>query len=505
MVRSGPSVVALVRAIAWRAGVVVVVVTWALAIGRYGGPDEPAHVVRAAAVGGGELGGDAVPTMASGFRVVDTPGTLATGTPSCFRHDARITARCAAATSTTGDVPVATAAGINPPVFYAAIGAPVRWLGDAGDTTWYRLVGAAWTSLIALLAIGASRPLPRGQRLAFAIVLPPAAWFLGGVVNPSTWEIGACLLAWIGVARIMVADRTLPGGRMRIADAAWFALPAAVAIAVRPVALLWVLTMAAVLVAATWRSGRWSRSTVALAALPSALALAGVAIWNRWIGLELTDAREASSDGLLDRIRVSLGGTRATLHEMVGSLGWAEFGAPGVVQAAWWLGAIGLAALVWRSDVARSRRALGVWACGLVLGPVAFEAATADDVGYIWQGRYSIAAFVGLAALVGPATARPWPPIVDRIRRRVDRIGIDGIAIVGIVLAIAELGTFWAVLRRYTVGSAGSWWLRTDADAWDPAVPARWLLAIHAVVLVGMTVGITGAVAVRSRRARQVM
>lgn len=499
----------LASAAASCAAIVLLVVSWSLAIGRYGGPDEPAHVVRAAAVGDGELGGDTVPSMASGFRVVDTPGTLATGTPSCYRHDARVTAACADAIPSAGVVPVASAAGINPPLYYAAIGAPVRWWGDAGDTTWYRLVAAGWTSALVLLAVAASRPLARRQRLAFLLVVPPAAWFLGGVVNPSAWEIGACLLAWIGLARIDAAridtaridtaqiDTGAVGrARVRAADAAWFGVPAAVAIAVRPVAILWVATMAVVLLVRTWRAVRWSRAALTVAAGPVAAALVGVALWNRWIGLELTDAREASTDGLLDRIRVSLGGTRATLHEMVGSFGWAEFGAPGIVQVAWWLGVIGMVVLVWRSPHRRARVALAMWACGVVLGPVAFEAVTADDVGYIWQGRYSIAAFLGLAALVGPSSPSASTSTSSSSARAFHRL--DPVVAAVAVLAAAELGTFWAVLRRYTVGSSGSWWLTAGSGSLEPAVPARWLLAIHTVVLFGATVRIGAAIAARA-------
>ena len=51
--------------------------TWSLGIGRYGGPDEPAHVLRAASVAAGELVGTEVPAfVASRFRGRSPRATL---------------------------------------------------------------------------------------------------------------------------------------------------------------------------------------------------------------------------------------------------------------------------------------------------------------------------------------------------------------------------------------------------------------------------------------------
>lgn len=475
----------------------LIAVSWSLSIGRYGGPDEPAHVVRAAAVGRGELGGDTVPSMASGFRVVEVPATLATGTPSCYRHDARIPATCAAGHRATGTVRAATAAGINPPTYYVAIGVPVHWLGDSADTTWYRVVAASWTAAWILVAAFASRPLRSSQRLAFALIVPPAAWFLGGVVNPSAWEVAACALAWIGVARVAARP-----GAVAVADAGWIGVGAAIAISVRSVAVLWVATMAVVLAILTLRRVRWTRCAAAAALGPIALAVACVLVWNRWIGLELHDDRTATADGLLTRVRTSLAGTRETLHEMVGTLGWSEYSAPGVVQALWWAGAATLLVLAWRRG-RRHRAALVAWGAGVLLGPVAFEVATARDVGYIWQGRYSIGVTIGLAAMLGAGgrsdadtSASPAP----RGRRRTQVVAVP-VAL----LTVAEVATFWSVLRRATVGSAGSWWPSTPAGSWSPPVDARVLLLGHVVVAITAAIAITRATSRARRRADQVM
>src|SRR5204863_448953 len=79
---------------------------------------------------------------------------LASGDPSCYRHDSTLPATCAGERtrsdggSLPGTVSVATSSGINPPLYYALVGVPVRWLGHAADSTWYRLVATGWNALV---------------------------------------------------------------------------------------------------------------------------------------------------------------------------------------------------------------------------------------------------------------------------------------------------------------------------------------------------------------------
>src|SRR3954465_464050 len=86
------------RVVTWLAATcafAIIGCTWAMATARYGGPDEPAHIIRAAAVSHGDLLGDAVRRLEPGYRQVSVPAPLATGDPGCFRHDEAATAACA--------------------------------------------------------------------------------------------------------------------------------------------------------------------------------------------------------------------------------------------------------------------------------------------------------------------------------------------------------------------------------------------------------------------------
>jgi len=126
-------------------------VTWSLGTARYGGPDEPAHVIRAYAVAHGDVLGDrpdpATLDLAPGYRVVDVPASLASGDPACFRHDSTVTPDCAVASTSTEPVAAATSAGINPPLYYAVVG-PLARLGDAADPTSYRIAAALLAGVV---------------------------------------------------------------------------------------------------------------------------------------------------------------------------------------------------------------------------------------------------------------------------------------------------------------------------------------------------------------------
>ena len=133
------------RLIPWLGGALLLglLATWAIGTARYGGPDEPAHVLRASAVAHGQVQGE-VPDSASielapGYRIVDVPASLASGDPACFRHDSAVTPDCAVPSTSTATVPAATSAGVNPPLYWHwPRGASLPWhTDDHGPPPWH--------------------------------------------------------------------------------------------------------------------------------------------------------------------------------------------------------------------------------------------------------------------------------------------------------------------------------------------------------------------------------
>lgn len=447
-----------------------VLVSWSLAIARYGGPDEPAHVLRAASVANGELFGSRVPGLAPGFRAVTVPAALATGDPSCFRHDARAPATCAVARPGSGVRLAASSAGTYPPLYYAIVGLPVRLFGDPAQVQWYRLVAAFWCAMVLAVTVRRSGVLPAGALALCA--LSPAAWFLFGVVNPNAMEIALALLAWVGVMRLR-RPRSCSVGELM-----WFSLPIGLAIAIRPVAVLAWLAMIAVLcfedvsgVRPMLRLSSWRARLGAFGA--PVLATASVVVWGWWSGQQIDDPRTRTSMSLPATLWRSMRGSGDTLRELAGSLGWLEFSSPAWTQLVWWIVVAACALTLWRAGSQARRRWLSVVAL-LLVTPVIFETLVAHRIGLVWQGRYSIPVAIGLVAsamnvrLQNPrhAFTRAW--------------GVGG------AVFVMEFATYWYSLRRYTVGINGSWLFRNAG--WHPPVASLVLLALNALLMAAVLV-----------------
>ncbi len=438
--------------------------TWSLATARYGGPDEPAHVLRAAAVASGDLLGDRVSGLDPGYRSVLAPAALTTGDPTCFRHDDDTAAACAVADpAATGFRRAASSAGTYPPLYYAMVGLPVRLIGDSADVLWYRLSAAFWCAVALTLAAVRSRstwvPL-------LVVCVTPATWFLFGVVNPNALEVALAVLAWVGVERVRSSTQ-VPSW----ADVGWIAGPIVVAILIRPVAVLAWLAMVGVLLLGSNGRPRSARLPMPRRAFLYGLplvAVAGAIAWNGWAGGAARDSRTAEQLPLVRSIWRAIDESPETWREMAGSLGWLEFSAPWIAHVIWWSMAAVAAWLTLRAG--GSLRRAWLWVLTVfVAGPIVFEVVLAGRVGFIWQGRYSIATGIGLM-IVG----------IDEWHRRLPHRSIRWIVGPG---AVAQFATLWAVLQRYAVGADGSLWFR--GASWHPPLPALILLGADAALLIG--------------------
>jgi hypothetical protein len=465
--RSG-RVAAAASTATWAIVAVVVMLVFAAGTGRYGGPDEPAHVLRAAAVASGDWRGDPVEGFAPGFRAVTVPGPLATGDPGCYRLDPTTPAWCAfdAVRHDGGPTRVATSAGINPPWWYLVVGLPVRIAGQADDAGAYRVSAALLHALLGLVLVGRARSLGSSAVLGLAAVGAPV-WFLLGVANPNTTEIVLLTLAWTEVARRL-------RGLERSRSDEWFLLaPLVAAVAIRPIAIAPMLTVLAVLALAE-RPPVGRRIWLARAGAITAAALSWLA-WDRVVGAELTDPRTARDDGILQALLRSVGDVPRTLWEASADLGWAEYHLP-VVFVTGWSVVLGAALVAQRH--ALQRRALAVVVTSAVVAPILFEVAFHGRLGPIWQGRYSIPMLLGIGAVLAAA---PTPT------RRLTRSVVAVQALVGLL-------TFLTVVRRTRVGTDGSWWPAG-------AVPGGFSSAVDGRLLLALVV-LTPALAVAARRRR---
>ena len=169
---------------------------WILGTVASGGPDEPVHLVRGAALVRGELNGRPFDGVGEQF---DLPAWIGFPDHSCFSLQELQPASCAtAAPRPTGDAVLTTTSG-NYPIwghippglatfFPAAIGNQLARVFDA-------TIPVGLIAMALLLAVRRGALATAGTALA----VTPMAWFSVIVVNPSGLAIAGGLALWVGL------------------------------------------------------------------------------------------------------------------------------------------------------------------------------------------------------------------------------------------------------------------------------------------------------------------
>ena len=453
----------------WRVGLsataafVIIGCTWAFATARYGGPDEPAHVIRAAAVAQGDLIGRPDHHFEPGFREVRVAASLGTGDPACYRHSQTATAACAAAVTASrpGTTILATSAGTAPPWYYLIVGLGARAVSAAGTVMAYRMVTVLLCAAILGLAAARSRRFGWGGWLIAA--LTPSTWFLLGVVGTSGIEVALVVLALVeAVARFHQPVRE---ALSRVT------LPLAACLLVRPAAAIDVVVVALVLLPTLPRPIT-SRTLVRVLS-PFAVVGAATLEWNHRVRLDFHDARTADSRSLASALGKSLKGIPTTAHQAIGALGWNEFFSPFVTQVLWVATLAFAVWWVWTRSPDRWWHAR--WVAAALLLPTIIEVAVHRRIGTIWQGRYSIASATGGVLIAARA----------QLPRRVVMRNVV------IAAAVAEVLGLWNTLRRYMVGLDGSLTLR--GASWRPPINPWWLIVVNAAAMAWLCVVVLGS------------
>jgi hypothetical protein len=251
---------------------------------------------------------------------------------------------------------------------------------------------------------------------------------------------------------------------------------AAVALAVaRPLGPLW-LGLAAVVLAvvagtaglsAVWRSRRaraWGGVIVAVAVVHVG--------WNLWEAAY--DARHyagtPTSLPFSEILNTSAGKGFELLRQMIGVFGWLDTPAPTLTLVIWLIALGGVLGLAIAVTPRRWTIALGIVAGLVVVLPVLLEAWQVREIGFQWQGRYTLPLAVGLPVLA--AIALSTDSFAHLAQRRIA-------VLLGAGLALAQTLAFAQALRRYTVGAHGPIFFFAHA-AWEPPIPALLLVVAYA-------------------------
>lgn len=455
--------------------------TWSLASPLFSVPDEPAHAVYAAAAVRGQLlvESDGVSTA------VDVPSDLADAGViiQCYAFAADVPAGCAGAYGRPGDATedVVTTAGRYPPAYYLLAGLPTLVLDGAVAVRAMRLVTVLLTAALLASAVASAhaRSSSRWPLLGVVLAVTPMVLFLSGAVNPQGPEIAAGALLWsAGLA--LLGRRALPGEaagtERRLVVRVLVA--AVVLSAVRPIAPLWLLLGAGLVLAVTARRDvllpLLRRPLVLLGSAAVFLVALSTAVWVVVADALVQQQVDTYADlPPAEALLISATKLDDGLRQMVGVFGWLDAYPPAFVHIGWFacLGALVLLA----ASVTDRRGALGL--AGLVLlgivVPVALEVSAYRESAFAWQGRYILPLLVGVPLLAGHLLER--------------RAGPPGrlVAVVVAVVAVCHTGAFVGALNRYLRGTSSFWFL--EPAQWQPPVPVPVLVLslVAALLLAG--------------------
>lgn len=464
---------------------------WALAIPRFAGPDEAAHIVKAAGVVRGQIVGatpddadrarleqDQQRRAAEGFAplprlssltVVDAPASLASGGEyrACFARRQTVTpADCPGLSGATELVPAWTWQGTNPPWVHAVLGLPTLVDETARAVWWMRGLGVLMVAGLLTAAAAALRRVGGLAPVGLLVAFTPSVAFLTGVATPNGVEVAAGVGVFAGLVALWRAPEWAPARHITGVAAVALALA-------RPIGP--VLLAAAVVAVVAWggsprQLGRLGRGW--LVGIAAALAVAvGWILWAGSLGAG-RNTNPGTDAGLGEVVGGTLSQLGLYLHQAVGVFD-ADRAAflPLPVAVAWGVALVVLVVAVrrgWRENLAVA--ALAVVAALLL--PVVMEALSAEDAANWWRGRYQLPLLVGVALLAAVGRDR-WQAVVRAV--------VAGIFVVGQVVAL------WTVLRRYGAGGDAPVWFFGDVR-WQTPLPSWLLLVLGALAVVGFAV-----------------
>ncbi len=426
---------------------------WSLATPLFASPDEQAQVVYAAAAARGQLVGTTIHNDENPYTVVSVPKVFASGDryPVCFHFHPEIPASCARRlTTSTKTEHTYTYVGRYPPLYYLIVGLPSLAFVSKSGIYLMRLMSALICALLVSLALLVVVLWSRRKLLLVGVMVAatPMVWFLGGVVNPSGFEICAAICLWTaGLVLVLDHPEHPPPGLV-----ATVAVAAAALLLARPISPLWVACIAVVLgllggrralvgVVRSQAARRWAVPLLACGVFAISWIIGEHALDLRPVGTHVRPGE--SSLGLIGTL---FGHTGGWTLQMVGVFGWLDTRSPILTYVVWFVIVAFLVVLASQCASARRAGALMLLIVAVVVVPIVISYGEAHRLGILWQGRYTLPLAVGVP-LVSAALAER-SALVRRWRTR------TAVAL-SIGMGVAYIAAFLEALRRYAVGVNG--------------------------------------------------
>ncbi|MGG7509603.1 DUF2142 domain-containing protein [Plantibacter sp. YIM 135249] len=474
--------------ISW-AGLFLLSAVWAISTPIGASPDEPSHIIKAAAVVQGQPIGEATDLPA--WTSVHVPRSIADAQswPQCYGFQTTVPASCSNTTGSGLELTDArTSAGLYNPMYYALVGWPSLILPEAKQVVFgMRLVSAALTS--ALLAIVFTALLtfrrPALTTIGFLAAATPMVFFLSGSVNPNSLEIAGSAAVLALLLKVTLGPEPDRGFGWSMAGVA---VAGALTVNARSISPVWLfLFILVVLVTTPWprlRSvfSRWQTWTaVGIVGLATVAAAGWIAATNT-LGHLGTFAGAGTVGPVRGFFTMLL--DRSFDPGIVGVYGWLDTWNPAFVYVLWSALAVGLALAA--AATLRGRLLVGylLMLAIVFLGPALIQAASVTNSGYIWQGRYTLVAYS--AVLVFTVVAVSVRPKQDDIR--VSRAVVERTYwIIGALVILGHVGGVASAIRRYATGSTVDWIDMIRSPLWLPPL-GFWPWVILTVLASGLLV-----------------
>ncbi len=469
---------------------------WALATPLLAGPDEPSHIITAAADVRGHVIKPEVPKEPQAIQSVRLPLTfadmqseslcleLSTGPANCQLPPAQCKsltnadAPCGLPAQSGGAIATATTyTGRYPPLYYLFVGSPTLLWTSSGVIYVMRLLSVLLSGLLIALALYAVRRWSTTPMIVggLALALTPSAVYLMAVINPNGFEIASAISVWV-TGMVLVRGQWEEPPVLLVCIVGVCLSLLLLARASSPVwAVLIVVILALASRQSMWAPLRRSRAVrwwTAIVAIVGVVAVGSIEALHSSIVLPAGQTEAGVS--LVTIAKTTLGQSNTLLREMIGVLGWNNAPVPLFTTVVWYAGLAIMAVMALasvRGTGVRPLSAVVATAAITVAAPVLYNVATARTSGYLFNGRYTLPIAVGVAVVgstLVPVSTRAW---------------LRGVGIVTFFVALANVVAFVWVLRRYMVGEDGpSNPFAHVAGYWNPPIPF-WVLVLLFVAI----------------------
>ena len=461
-------------------------VVWIIAQPPYSGADEPAHFAEAQALYSGQFFPRLIPYYAefeSGVASVHLPNNGS----ACFIGKPIASAACDQQ-SFKGDPTLKKAyiyVSREPFLVPLLTGLPAYLSPHRTGLYLARflnaIIGSSLFATAVAMALARRRPF---LLLGIVLAMTPSVVSDFGVLGTSTLEIGSAVLVWVSVALLLDGEPMSRGLRWA------FTAGSILLLLSRPISFVYLaLALLALAVASrrrTWLSLLRGRGGIVTGVTVGAVGIFALA-WYLVVTAPYNPHYFAVQhlppiNTWTERISLPIAAAADYWRQAIGSVGYNEYNGPWWMTLLWTLfaGAAGGLGLL----LGRRRRALAVGMIFVVLLglQVVVQAIAAPKIDLFWQGRYDLPMLAG-ALILSIST-------LDHHRQRLPEL--RRLAPVGLAFAgVGQLLLFFGALRRYVVGTNGSFNIFTWSTGWRPPIPILGLVAagVVAIALLYLTLG----------------